>query len=312
MIRRFFRTWLLAMACLLATTQHVSAAVSMIYQPLLAHMAIDESAWPTLFRQVHRSGIDTLVFQWTRHDDAFTTGTEAAWLEQRAQDALDAGLNLIIGLSADSDTFQRLEQPSTVLPAYFRKIREKDRALVSKWQQLIPKERLSGWYLPLEIDDKRWRLGANREALMDYLKHTSAEIARLDTQNRPIYISSFFTGQMSPQRYVDLTRQVHHLSGINVWIQDGAGVGTLTPAERSLYLSALMQCTTSRSPVAQGVIYELFKQVKTQKHAFIATPLNTTAETKALGMRAPCGLDTSYFGLNYLSPIFNLPTSNKP
>lgn len=309
---RFLRSLILALSCLLATTQHVSAAVSIIYQPLVAHMAIDDTAWPKLFKQVRRSGIDTLVFQWTRHGDAFATGTEAAWLEQRAQDALDAGLNLIIGLSTDDDTFQRLEQPSAVLPAYFRKIREKDRALVSKWQQLIPEERLSGWYLPLEIDDKRWRLGAEQEVLIDYLTHTSAEIARLENQNRRIYISSFFTGQMSPQRYVDLTSQIHKLSGINVWIQDGAGIGTLTSSERSLYLAALTQCTNQRTPAAQGVIYELFEQIKSKQHTFIATPLNNAAKTKRLRLRARCGLDTSFFGLNYFSPIFNLPTSNKP
>lgn len=300
------------MVCLLATTTHVSAAVSIIYQPLLAHMAIDETAWPKLFQQVRRSGIDTLVFQWTSHGDAFTAGAEAAWLEQRAQDALAADLNLIIGLSADGDTFQRLEQPSAVLPAYFRKIREKDRALVSKWQQLIPDERLSGWYLPLEIDDKRWRLGVDQDALIDYLQHTSAEINGLDSRKRTIIISSFFTGQMSPQRYAVLTHQIHDRSGINLWIQDGAGVGNLTTAERSLYLTTLTQCNTNQSPKVQGVIYELFKQVKSKNHTFVAKPLDTAAQTKTLRVRAPCRLDTSYFGLNYLSPLFNVTTTNKP
>ncbi len=312
MTLRFFKKFILSISFLVATTQHVSAAISIIYQPLIAHMAIDETAWPTLFNKVRRSGIDTLVLQWTRHDDAFINGTEAAWLEQRVQNAVDAGLNLIIGLSADSDTFQRLEQPSAILPAYFRKIRDKDRDLVRKWQQLIPNERLSGWYLPLEIDDKRWRLGADQEALIDYLQHTSAEISGLDTQLRPIYISSFFTGQMSPNRYLDLTRQIHKQSGINIWIQDGAGVGTLTTAERSLYLTALTKCNSKHSPVVQGVIYELFKEVKTKKKDYITSPLNNTAQRKMLKVRAPCGLETSYFGLNYLSPIFNMPPSNKP
>lgn len=315
MIRQWLRTCLMALCLgdglgfLLPSNASAQTAVSVIYQPLRAHMAIDEATWRPLFDRLHTRGIDTLVFQWTQHDTAFSSDDEAAWLQRRVADAVAADLNLILGLSADSEVFQRLQQPDTVLPAYFRKIREKDRALVRQWQNLVPPERLTGWYLPLEIDDKRWRTPGAQAALTDYLQHARREIDAAQKAPRPLFISSFFTGQMTPSRYAHLLNGLHSATGIQLWVQDGRGTGRLNALERQQYLSALTRC---QAPIIQGVIYEAFRQVSAHsadglEAGFRAAPLTTAEQTRLLKTRAPCGLDTSFFGLNYLG-LKQLPT----
>ena len=302
MTGRFIQILIVIAIGFIAPTRYAIASASIFYQPQLSHMAIDENVWPSLFKQLHRNGIDTLVFQWTRHDNAFIEGEESTWLERRIQDALDAELNLILGLSADSDVFQRLAQPTTILPAYFRKIREKDRALVAKWAALLPPERLVGWYLPLEIDDKRWRQTTDQAALIKYIRQSTDDIHALQETKKPIYLSTFFTGQMSPLRYAEMTRLIQNTSGAKLWVQDGAGVRMLTTAERKLYLAELTDC---RSPAISGIIYEIFTQVKdkTAESRFAAVPLARSARKIALAKRAPCLLETSFFGLNYLMPL---------
>lgn len=300
MIRQLLRICLLALCLGIGLPSHTQASVSVIYQPLRTHMHIDEAAWRPLFARLRAQGIDTLVFQWTQHDDAFSTGDEAAWLQRRVADATAADLNLILGLSADSDTFQRLQQPDAVLPAYFRKIREKDRALVRRWQALVPPERLIGWYLTLEIDDKRWRTPTAQAALTNYLRHTRNDIDAVQVMPRSLYISSFFTGQMTPPRYAQLLAELHGATGVRLWVQDGRGTGLLNAIERQAYLSALTQCL---APVIQGIIYEAFRQVPhhtASESSFRAVPLSATEQTRLLKTRAPCRLDTGFFGLNYL------------
>lgn len=299
LLRRMIQTTVLALLC---WTTNAMGTTAVIYQPLLADMRIEASTWPTIFARLKRSGIDTLVLQWTQYDTAFASGLEATWLEQRVQDALTSGLNLIIGLSADSDEFRRLEQPNAVLPAYLRKLREKDRALVAKWQALIPPKQLKGWYLPLEIDDRRWRQRAAQDVLVTYLNQTRAELDVLQTEPSPLFISSFFTGQMSPQRYTDLIQTIHESTHTQVWVQNGVGVGKLTPSERALYLSSLTHCD---APAAQGLILEVFHQTSSLNQTFKAKPLSTATQKQALKRRAPCHLDTVFFGLNYLDSAFS-------
>lgn len=298
-LRRMFLSTLLALLCWSTTAM---ATTAVIYQPLIADMRIEAIAWPAMFTRLKRSGIDTLVLQWSQYDAAFANGDESTWLEQRVREAADSGLNLIIGLSADSDEFQRLDQPNNVLPAYLRTLREKDRALVAKWQTLVPPERLKGWYLPLEIDDHRWRETAAQDVLVTYLKQTRVELDALQSEPRPLYISSFFAGQMSPQRYTELVRKIHTSTQTRVWVQDGAGVGKLNATERALYLNSLTRCD---APAAQGVILEIFRQTSGTNQTFVAKPLTVTAQPLELKRQAPCQLDTVFFGLNYLDSAFS-------
>jgi len=281
-----------------------SAAVAMIYQPHLSHMSMDNELWPILFKNLRDSHIDTLVVQWTRYDDYFIEGEQASWLEARVIDAANAGLKIVVGLSSASDIFKRLEQPASILPAYFRKLREKDRAQISRWEALIPSDQLQGWYLPIEIDDKRWRLSTDREVLIDYLQHAISDIRSLEKNKRSVYLSSFFTGQMSPQRYSDMIHEIHLQTKIQIWIQDGSGIASLSHGERGFFLNELTRC---QSPTAQGIIYELFREIKEERQdkSFKAVPTSARAQTKTIKNRAPCHLDTVYFGLNYWSPFFN-------
>ena len=74
-------------------------------------------------------------------------------------------------------------------------------------------------------------------------------------QQKPIYISSFFAGNMSPDGYRQLLEQVK-ATGVNVWVQDGSGVDKLTAEQRERYLQASADCQSSAP--AGGIVYELF------------------------------------------------------
>lgn len=71
-----------------------------------------------------------------------------------------------------------------------------------------------------------------------------------------MYISSFFAGHMTPESYGRMLTEIHKL-GLQVWVQDGLGVNTLTEPERALYLNFSAGCQ-SLTP-AQGIVYELFR-----------------------------------------------------
>ncbi len=58
----------------------------------------------------------------------------------------------------------------------------------------------------------------------------------------PIYISSFFAGNMTPERYAAMLENIEAQSKVNLWIQDGRGTGKLISAERDLYLDAVSKC----------------------------------------------------------------------
>ncbi|MGQ7115682.1 DUF4434 domain-containing protein, partial [Escherichia sp. TWPC-MK] len=52
-----------------------------------------------------------------------------------------------------------------------------------------------------------------------------------DVSAKPVYISSFFAGNMSPDGYRQLLEHVK-ATGVNVWVQDGSGVDKLTAEQR--------------------------------------------------------------------------------
>ncbi|WP_162253129.1 DUF4434 domain-containing protein [Rhodanobacter sp. Soil772] len=278
---------------LLLTALLADATTAIFYQPQLRDREVAQAQWPSAFAQVRARGFDTLVVQWTQYGDAFGDPAGHAWLLQRVREAHAAGLRIVLGLDSDPAFFQRQEASPVALDTYLRTLSRRNAEAARRWVDDLGSAAIVGWYLPLEIDDRRWRDPAVRRQLLDYL---AAERRQLDgIAQRPVYVTSFFAGNMTPTRYAELLTDVQR-SGVRAWVQDGAGTGRLGRGERELYLGAASQCAGSH---AHGIVHEIFRQIG-EDSAFTAVALSAAEADAALAQRAPCGGDSVFFELRYL------------
>ena len=291
MVTRAIRCWMAWLGLWMPLLAGASTAI--IYQPQLRDRSVAPAQWTTLFSQVRAQGFDTLVLQWTKYGEAFGDPAGHAWLLQRVLDARAAGLRIVLGLDGDPAFFQRQQAPTAALGDYLQTLSRRDVALARRWVDELGADAVAGWYLPIEIDDQRWRDPAAREALRIQLAAERRQLQRL--ARRPVYVTSFFAGHMAPPQYARLLGDIQR-GGVRIWVQDGAGTGQLDAGERGWYLAALGQCAAAH---ASGVVYEIFRQTGPDT-AFTATPLPAKAMALALAQRAPCGGDSVFFELRYL------------
>ncbi|WNL44635.1 DUF4434 domain-containing protein [Dyella sp. BiH032] len=284
--------WPLALVLLLASWL-ADAATALFYQPQLRDRDVAAAQWPGVFAQVRGRGFDTLVVQWTQYGDAFGDEAGHAWLLQRVREAHAAGLRIVLGLHSDPAFFQRQEMPVSSLDDYLRTLARQDAEVARRWLADLGEAPIAGWYLPMEIDDRRWREPEAREALRDYLALERRQLDRVAV--RPVYVSTFFAGHMAPAGYAALLADVRR-AGVRPWVQDGAGTGRLSRGESAVYLAAAASCDGQG---AVGVVYEVFRQVGSDA-AFKAVPLGERELGVALAQRAPCGGDSLFFELRYL------------
>lgn len=292
---KYFIAFVLGLT-LLITPAWASAMTALFYQPQSRDRDLAPERWPGMFAAARAEGFDTLVVQWTTYGDAFADDAGHAWLAERIKQARSAGLSVVLGLGSDPDFFTRQEQPVAMLDGYLRRQGHDDALLARRWIDTLGPDAFVGWYLPMEIDDRRWR---DDDALQTLERHLAREVIQLrQISDRPVYISSFFAGNMAPERYGEVIKELAQ-TGVGIWVQDGAGPGKLTPAERALYLAQVEGCP---SPAAKGIVYEIFRQTGPDT-AFTAEGLPAAEVTRALAQRAPCGGDSLFFELRYLPAL---------
>jgi hypothetical protein len=272
---------------LLLVTPLANAMNAAMYQPQLRDTTVSDAQWQSVLNKLKGQGIDTLVLQWTRYDDAFREGESRAWLEHKAQLTTANGLKLVIGLAADGQFFERQKQPLPALENYLNHLRADDVSVAKRWVEVLGKNAIAGWYISSELDDRRWREPQMQQAAEEWLDKTRLSLAAV--ADKPVAVSSFFAGNMTPDSYSKWVTTLSH-SGVKVWVQDGAGTQMLNEAERSLYLKA---------PSA-GKVIELFRQDK-QAKTFKATPAPAQYQEKWLATPVPPGQDRIYFSLRYMS-----------
>lgn len=270
------------------------AVTAIFYQPQAADQSISMEKWRTIFSSIHKKGIDTLVVQWTQYGDFLSADQETEWLKEVLLQAKSVKLKIIMGLNADPDVFSKTQQAPPRLEIYFQKSLESNRRLMSKWIASPLIDDIIGWYIPLEIDDREWRDTERRSILKRYLSRQTEQISL--SSPKPIYVSSFFTGNMTPDSYSQLLKDIKSATAVKVWVQDGSGTNKLTASERSLYLDTIANC---KLKVADGVVFEIFTQTK-HDQAFAAEPLNLASLASKLKQRAPCKEDSLFFELRYL------------
>jgi hypothetical protein len=276
----------LTLAAVLFCPASAFAINAVMYQPQLRDMSMTDQQWSTMLAQLKQQGIDTLVFQWSRYGDAFAGGESQHWLEGKARLVKSSGLKLVLGLAADDRFFERQNQPLTALESYFNLLRARDVAVATRWTQVLGAENIAGWYISSELDDRRWRSPDMQQAAQAWLTKTHESL--VSVADKPVAVSSFFAGNMSPDGYQKWVTTLSH-SGVKIWVQDGAGTGVLTPAARALY----------RQTQSSGEVIELFRQDKNTAH-FSAEPVATAEQKRLMSIKPAAGQDRVYFSLRYL------------
>ncbi|MRT14341.1 DUF4434 domain-containing protein [Enterobacteriaceae bacterium RIT711] len=275
------------LTALLLVTSFANAMNAVMYQPQLRDTTVTDAQWQSVLNKLKGQGIDTLVLQWSRYDNAFRDGESRVWLEHKAQLTTTSGMKLVIGLAADGRFFERQKQPLPALENYLNRLRADDVAVAKRWVDVLGEKSIAGWYISSELDDLRWRDPQMQQAALSWLSKTRLSLAAV--ADKPVAVSSFFAGNMTPDSYRKWVTTLSH-SGVKVWVQDGAGTQMLTDAERALYLKA---------PSA-GKVIELFRQDK-QAKTFKATPAPAEYQQKWLATPVPPGQDRVFFSLRYMS-----------
>jgi len=285
--------------CFLSSLSYAGEIDGIIFQPRVVDLSIPVENWPKIFKLAKARGFNTLVIQWTRFDNVFASPQNQKWLQDRMLEAVGENFKLVIGLSSDPDTFERLKQPAPIVGSYFRKLNEFNLELAQQWVKVIPAKAITGWYLPLEVDDRQWRDLSARTELTRYLKRQVSELGNVLPV--PVYISSFFSGNMTPERYAVMLENIEAQSKVHFWVQNGSGTNKLIAVERDLYIDAISNCS---GYAASGLIYEIFTQTQADRE-FAAKPLSAPEMSKALQQRSPCNGDRVFFALNYLIDFSN-------
>lgn len=274
------------------------AMTGIFWQPQLRDNLASDTSWHSLMQTLHHQGFDTLVIQWTRYGEAFANETERALLLKKAQAARQAGLKVIIGLNADPDFFTRQKQPLAAQANYLNRLLVQDRRQARLWVKTMGFQP-DGWYISAEIDDSNWRDKAARGQMTKWLSDTRRQLVAV--AQKPVYISSFFSGNMSPEGYRQLVADIEE-AGVKVLIQDGGGVGKLNAVQRELYLQASAGCEVNTP--GSGIVYEIF--TANPGKVFSAQPQSPAKIQQLLERGSLCGKNRLYFSLRYLPAARNV------
>lgn len=232
-----------------------AAADSVFYQPQNRDAGITSEQWQTLFTDLRRAGHEVLVVQWTAYDEQDFGGPDG-WLGDVIDSALEADMQVWIGLAWNSGWFAELENRSPAWDMYLNRLLLDSLAQAERWRQYEDRPGFAGWYLPLELPD-RGLADRDRQAVL------AQHLVRLtQALQAPLAVSSYFTGFQQPASYAKWMLELHQTTGAEIWVQNGAGVAWLTDSQRAMYLG-LLDCRI-------GIIHEAFEQSSAPGEPFAA------------------------------------------
>jgi hypothetical protein len=257
-------TRLLLVLCLLLGSTTIRADERIFYQPLNVDASISPAQWRQVWKDSVKQGAHTLIVQWTAYGDSDFGGANG-WLANNLKLARAQGLNLVLGLRMDPAYYQRIDELDTAgLAMYWQaqlgQALAQQRVLRKDWK--LP---VSGWYLPLELDDAHFLAADRRQTLQRQLKDFAGKL------DAPLHVSAFSAGKLAPHVNGQWLGELASL-GIQVWWQDGVGTGRLPTVVGRGYASAL--------PCPVGIVQEAFRQVSPPGTAFRAEPATLNAASK--------------------------------
>jgi hypothetical protein len=261
---------ILIVALLLGLTLHSHADERIFYQPLNVDASLTQAQWRQVWQDSAKQGVHTVIVQWTAYGDS-RFGDAQGWLVNSLRLANEQGLKVVLGLYMDPEYFQRIDQlDSAGLASYWQaqlgQSLAQQRKIRQDWK--LP---VSGWYMPMELDDFHFLALNRRQELQRQLKDFAAKL------DAPLHLSAFSAGKLAPQVNGEWLAELAS-SGIQVWWQDGAGTNQLPPLVRDTYASAL--------PCSVGIVREAFRQVSGKNQPFRAEPASLVASTSSCHLSA--------------------------
>jgi hypothetical protein len=209
-------------------------------------------------------GLQQVVVQWTLYDNrAFYSTTAFAPLPHPPLEIIlelaeARGIELYLGLAAESRYWEMIKQPPQQLEEYLKLLRWRSEHVAQEVAKLARGYRLfKGWYIPEEIDDLTWRPAKERELLHQHIKQLSAYLKRL-TPAGSVLISCFSNARMDPDSYQAFWQTMLRETSVDMLLfQDGVGTGKLSAELLPLYLKAVRAATTANGKRLQ-VVVEVF------------------------------------------------------
>lgn len=231
----------------LATDCRQNSSTAIIYQPWLVDAKKNVKTWEATFQKLQDTGIKTILLQWTAYGDVdFAQPHEEnntlnePLLAKIIQLATQYDMKIIFGLWSDPSWFSTLNNDDQAFEYYLTKVRAKNLQQARKLLELLDDNTiLQGWYLPEEIDDKNWETKARQQLLSNHLSLMTQQLSSLSANDTPVMISTFFTGQMQPEKYATMLEDQAIQSQLTWLVQDGTGTKRLTDFQTSQYLKHL-------------------------------------------------------------------------
>lgn len=228
--------------------------------------------WKQLFDYFRAIQLNTLIIQWTVHDEvAFTASgssgeASGSTLDMLLEEADRNGMQVFVGLVSDSDFWKRIEQPPENVRLYLDDLRKRTLDLAT---QLLPLVRgrasFKGWYIPEEIDDVNWVGAEARQILLDHMSELCSSLKKW-IPGKDIALSGFSNGNLSPASLQALWIELLGRAEVDiVMFQDGVGVHKLSLEMLPSYLEALRQALDMVGRDLY-VIIEIFRSTNTRNH----------------------------------------------
>ncbi|WP_224797393.1 DUF4434 domain-containing protein [Idiomarina abyssalis] len=252
----------------------------MFYQPFNSDIEWSDETWQERVCTLKYYGVKRLYIQWTKHDNS-DFSQDSYWLLRRLA-KLSKNFDIILGLYAEDAFFEAVNE--TFDADYLDQYLAQNKLWLKQLNNLnaIFKIPVEGFYLPGEFNDQVLANDTDRQQVISRLSHFR------QTLEHPLYISNFYTGQLSPEEYIHALQQLGD-KGIYVMHQDGRGTEHVTSQTTDELLGVM--------PPTVGIIEELF--TITPRGDIHAQPSETIKPRLA-----DVASSSAFFSLRYL-PIVN-------
>ena len=255
----------------------------------------ERSRWESLFDTLGQLGVRQVVVQWMLHDSrAFYAGKTfgpvvRAPLETILELAQARGIEVYLGLAADSGYWGRIRQTPLRQQEYLERLRWKSERVAQEVAIIASRYgAFQGWYLPEEIDDLDWRSPQARGVLVQHLRRLGSFLKQL-TPAGSIMLSGFTSARTDPDSYGEFWSTIFRETPVDILLfQDAAGTGRLPWELLPTYLKALRGAADANGKKLQ-VVVELFTEVSADPFKAVPAPISRvrqqlrTAEDYATG-----------------------------
>lgn len=265
----------------------------------------NSTRWERLFDFFQSVGLTEVVVQWSLLDSsAFhvpNSGEPLAPVGMILEAAESRGIDVYLGLAAESRYWEMIKQPPAGQEEYLRQLRLKSERVAREVAPLAAKyQAFKGWYISEEIDDLSWRAPRSRQVLYRHLKELSSNLKKL-TPGDEVLLSAFSNARMSPDSFQEFWRDLLRESSIDILLfQDGAGVGKLPEELLPVYLKAVRAATDASKKKLQ-VVVELFETVSESPFAARPAPFRRVARQLETAGRFASGGINAFSVPDYMS-----------